>query len=333
MSDVKRSKGRALGRGISDAIESPDATATSSLLAKVKPRALTPGDYRSTGVPEQAQTIDSNERVPDYRSTEVPQYRSDVVPTERYYRKANEYADRLDRTLSPAESKVLEHLLRFTVGFNRSDIRVRVSVLMERTGYKSDKTVRAALRGLELKGRIERLSSINSPLGDEYRILSHSGNTGVPEYRSTAAENTAVLGSKITGQLNTSLKDNEVDDDAALAQMNRAFKEAVRELTGKELSPGEAERWKELAEVLIAELRIAAARTTISSVPAFLAEHLRRRLWKIDKRQAREEGRELPDQAIVEPTEAAKSCPACAGSGWEYPNGPDGGVRKCKHGK
>jgi hypothetical protein len=38
-------------------------------------------------------------------------------------------------------------------------------------------------------------------------------------------------------------------------------------------------KWKELAELLAMELEIAAARTiSISSVPAFLTEHLRRRL-------------------------------------------------------
>jgi hypothetical protein len=91
------------------------------------------------------------------------------------------------------------------------------------------------------------------------------------------------------------------DDDAALAGLNAALKSATEEITGRKLSRAEAERWKELADVLIAELKIAAGRTTISSVPAFLAEHLRRRLWKVDKKQARAEGRELPDETISEP--------------------------------
>jgi hypothetical protein len=85
----------------------------------------------------------------------------------------------------------------------------------------------------------------------------------------------------------------------------------------------------------MAELKIAAARTTISSVPAFLAEHLRRRLWKIDKKQAKAEGRELPDEAASEPQSAVDthSCPDCGGSGWWYPEGEGKGVAKCKHEK
>jgi hypothetical protein len=135
--------------------------------------------------------------------------------------------------------------------------------------------------------------------------------------------------------LKTSFKTKEenLDDDAALAGLNEALKTANRELTGKDLSRIEADRWREVADVLVAELKIAAARTTVSSVPAFLAEHLRRRLWKIDKKQARAEGRELPDQAVVSsvPVEQAKDCPDCAGSGWWYPEGTEHGVAKCRH--
>jgi hypothetical protein len=106
-----------------------------------------------------------------------------------------------------------------------------------------------------------------------------------------------------------------------------------RELTGKDLSSAETARWTELADVLIAELKIAAVRTTVSSVPSFLAEHLRRRLWKMDKKQARAEGRELPDQSVTSatPVEQPKDCADCGGSGWWYPNGMERGVAKCKH--
>ncbi|HEX8144154.1 MAG TPA: hypothetical protein VF553_16250 [Pyrinomonadaceae bacterium] len=119
------------------------------------------------------------------------------------------------------------------------------------------------------------------------------------------------------------------DDDDASARLNLAAKEII----GRDLTEGEKAKWSEVMDVLVAELKMAAARTTVSNVPAFLAEHLRRRLWKLDKKQAQAQGWETPDEAVGKPTEAAKDCPACSGSGWEYPNGPDGGVRKCKHDK
>ena len=134
----------------------------------------------------------------------------------------------------------------------------------------------------------------------------------------------------------TSYKTNteRSDDDAALAGLIASLKQLTKEITGKDLSPTENDRWRELADVLGAELKIAAARTTISSVPAFLAEHLRRRLWKIDKKQARAEGRELPDEAVSQAqTVDTSKCPDCGGSGWWYPEGESKGVAKCKHEK
>lgn len=121
-------------------------------------------------------------------------------------------------------------------------------------------------------------------------------------------------------------KDRSDDEPAALFEV---FRQAERELTGKNSARGE--QWRELAEVIVAELKIAAARTTVSNVPAFLAEHLRRRLWKLDKRQAQEQGRELPDQAPSAPSESAQDCPDCKGSGWWYPDGQEKGVAKCRH--
>jgi hypothetical protein len=140
-----------------------------------------------------------------------------------------------------------------------------------------------------------------------------------------------------SGDSKTFLKDQRTNDDdaPALAAMIETLKAATKEITGRDIGMAESERWKELADVLIAELKIAAARTTVSSVPAFLAEHLRRRLWKIDKKQARAEGRELPDEAVSTPQGSvdASSCPDCGGSGWWYPDGEAKGVAKCKHEK
>jgi hypothetical protein len=121
-------------------------------------------------------------------------------------------------------------------------------------------------------------------------------------------------------------------DDEAFADLTSTFKRITTELTGKEPSEADATRWKELAEVLAAELRIAAGRTTVSNVPAFLAEHLRRRLWKFDKKQAQAEGRELPDQTTAaSSTQPRADCPDCGGSGWWYPDGYERGVMKCAH--
>ncbi len=103
----------------------------------------------------------------------------------------------------------------------------------------------------------------------------------------------------------------------------------AEEITGRIASSAERERWLELAEVLSAELKMAAGRTTISSVPAFLAEHLRRRLWKKDKHQIEVEAAHPKPEDL--PKLDASQCPDCFGTGMWYPEGFDKGVARCEH--
>jgi hypothetical protein len=136
------------------------------------------------------------------------------------------------------------------------------------------------------------------------------------------------------GDAKTSFKTKEEnsDDEAGANRLAVRLIEIERELTGK-VSKG-TERWEDLAEVLIAELRIAAARTTVSNVPAFLSEHLRRRLWKVDKARADEMATGQPGQGSTAPaltSEEKQKCPDCAGVGFWYPEGTEKGVAKCAH--
>lgn len=128
-------------------------------------------------------------------------------------------------------------------------------------------------------------------------------------------------------------KEEKIDDDAYAHRLTSRLIEAERELTGK--TSTSTEKWDELAEVLITELKIAAARTSVSNVPAFLSEHLRRRLWKMDKAQATEIAAEARQQAsqtlAMLSDEEKRKCPDCAGTGFWYPEGAEKGVAKCKH--
>jgi hypothetical protein len=102
----------------------------------------------------------------------------------------------------------------------------------------------------------------------------------------------------------TSFKTNtERTDDEAFAPLVEKLKTASREVSGKEPSKGDAERWTEVAELLVTELKIAASRTTVTSAPAFLAEHLRRRLRKADARQIE---REVYEASSKQPVGTAK---------------------------
>jgi hypothetical protein len=134
-----------------------------------------------------------------------------------------------------------------------------------------------------------------------------------------------------SGQPKTSFKTNtERDDDEAFAGFAAAMRKVVREVTGREPTVAEATRWAELAEVLATELKIAAGRTTVSSVPAFLAEHLRRRLWKKEKRQIEAEAAEPREGGPAAKIDASK-CPDCYGTGMYYPEGFEKGVARCDH--
>lgn len=119
------------------------------------------------------------------------------------------------------------------------------------------------------------------------------------------------------------------DDDEALADFAALINNAAREITGRGLSPADKQRWAELAEVLVTELKIAAGRTTVSSVPAFLTEHLRRRLWKKDKRQMEEEAG--AQKTVGSPKVDSTNCPDCFGTGMYYPEGFEKGVARCEH--
>ena len=81
------------------------------------------------------------------------------------------------------------------------------------------------------------------------------------------------------------------------------LRDASREVTGRESTTSEIGRWKEVAELLVTELKVAASRTTVTSAPAFLAEHLRRRLRKADARQIE---REVGEASTRQGTSASK---------------------------
>jgi hypothetical protein len=118
------------------------------------------------------------------------------------------------------------------------------------------------------------------------------------------------------------------DDEAGAAELTRIAKQLIREITGKEATQPELRKIAEVLEVVMLEGKIAAARTTVSSAGPFLAEHLRRRLFKKDKQQLTAESTE---SETVAPAVDTNACPDCAGVGWYYPEGKEKGMAKCRH--
>ncbi|MDX6696230.1 MAG: hypothetical protein QOF02_3833, partial [Blastocatellia bacterium] len=232
-----------------------------------------------------------------------------IAPAKDFNKRANSLErDALPQGLFPGSSKkIYDALYLRTRGaiVPRNKVRASRRDFLTWTGIKNLKTVDGHIRYLMSVGLIVRHWELGSNEGSEYEVrlpeesprlpTSPHHSPPLPTSQKTGSGDTQFLGSGGEGQtvdLNTTseipktlikTKEEKLDDDAALAPLNSALKQAVKELTGKELSTSEAEKWRELADILITELKIAAARTTISSVPAFLTEHLRRRLFKKDK--------------------------------------------------
>jgi hypothetical protein len=294
----------------------------------------------------------------------------------------------LDATHTASEQRVYSLMYRETISKGMRERHYGPKELCAKTGIRSDRTIRMAVRGLVQKFSIEIVShGAYFPQGPKYRvieprevlrrrrvvgmeidpqtkkILTPAPTTvatvastvvdttvdagastpvgtvvdgGGKNYRSTPVEITGVYnkeekdigGGDFSAQQSSSNKQSGGADDEAFAALNSALRQMTREVTGREPSASDAERWRELAELLTTELKIAAARTdSVSSVPAFLTEHLRRRLWKKEKRELEAEAsKETPSKA-----RDASKCPDCAGTGFFYPGGYEGGVARCSH--
>jgi hypothetical protein len=250
--------------------------------------------------------------------------------------------------------QVYDYLYHQTRGAMTPKRTVRKSrkEILKGSGLGSMVTVDAAVEHLKSVGLLDVRAAVGSLNGNEYEVFTpEESSTRLPSYTSTTSltQNLDNLGVPESGNTSTTqtteitdsyrvpktkIKDKDhIDDDARAGRLSAKLSEAERELTGK--ASISDEKWDELAEVLITELKIAAARTTVSNVPAFLAEHLRRRLWKVDKERAVAMASES-DQGGQTPTlsdEERRNCPDCAGTGFWYPQGPDKGVAKCKHQK
>jgi hypothetical protein len=286
----------------------------------------------------------------------------------------------LDATHSASEQRVYSIMYRETVSRGVRERHFGPKELCEKTGIRSDRTIRTALDGLIAKQSIEIISHFNgSPLGPRYRVfepkeiigkrkgagieidpqskkmitpvtpVATGVATGDKNYRGTPVESTGVTGVDFAGVYNkyintigrggesaagSSSNLNAGADDEAYAPMVSRLRQAVREVTDRESTPAEAERWSELAELLVTELKLAAGRTgSVSCVPAFLTEHLRRRLWKQEKRQLEEEGRAATGGSEGGAHRDTTQCPDCFGTGMYYPEGFERGVARCPHSK
>lgn len=228
-------------------------------------------------------------------------------------------------------------------------VQARHRELLAWSGVKDIKTIKTHLNKLREQGLITWQTLKGEHEGSFYEVflpeeggpdLAQTQPKGSPDLKTDLdlAQKTVWAGlpnvadsKEVKSQDKTFIKTNTErdDDDEAFADFLADLKRAVREVTGREAGAAERTKWKELSDILITELKIAAGRTTVSNVPAFLAEHLRRRLWKKEKRQIEDE-RSWEQPSATAKVESSK-CPDCFGTGMWYPEGFDKGVARCEH--
>ena len=241
--------------------------------------------------------------------------RPSAAPARDFNRRANSIErEALPQGLFPGSSKkIYDALYLRTRGANPPRPRVRASRrdFLDWTDIRNIKTVDGHLRYLMGVGLIVRHWELGSTEGSQYEVrlpeelpplpttphqsptdtTTHFSGSGNPQFSGSGGEGQPV-GSSTTsgGDKTSSFKTNtERADDEAFATLVEKLKTASREVSGREPSKADAERWAEVAELLVTELKVAASRTTVTSAPAFLAEHLRRRLRKTDARQIERE--------------------------------------------
>jgi hypothetical protein len=187
--------------------------------------------------------------------------------------------------------------------------RIRKSKLMKLANIGSRVTFDSNINHLQFVGLISETVFAGEHEGNQFEIFLPEEISTLPSMSSQSSHTSYAqkqdrllsLETSLTSQSSksidtgfsdtpkTSLKTNIKTDDES-ARINDAFllmakrlDEAAKKLTGKGVSKNEAEKWGTLAELLILELETAAKRAdSISSVPAFLTEVLRRKLMNAD---------------------------------------------------
>ncbi len=259
-----------------------------------------PREPSNTSIPREPSNT-SIPREPSNTSMAKKTY-TDISPTRNFQKVPNSVSKNLD--LFRGKSKqVWDYLWSVSRGAINPTRIVRKSrnEIKKGSALGSLVTVDAAIKHLEQIGLIKKSLHNGSLIGNEYEIFtpeeievtsstsytSIASNTSLTQKVDILAmpessipsiaqpiENKSTL-----GNANTLLNTNKNNDDEPFGRMNETLAKALEKVSGKRPQKSDSTKLNELAELLVMELEIAAARTkSVSNVPAFLTEHLRRRL-------------------------------------------------------
>jgi hypothetical protein len=237
-----------------------------------------------------------------------------VAPEKDFAKVANSIVRQLPNGLFIGKSKQMyDYLYSLTRGAIKPtrSIRLTKSILMRGSGIRSTHTFYNNLRHLETIGLLIATRIDGEKEGNSYEVFlpeeskKYREQSMHPEHSEHLAQSVQKLHGPVSAvsaltalgsnPINigtssipkTSFKDKNTNDDDLARDAREAFdafiekfQTATEEITGKKLSKKkDGEHLEKIADLLILELKIAAARTErISSVSAFLVEILRRNL-------------------------------------------------------
>jgi hypothetical protein len=223
-----------------------------------------------------------------------------IAPDRDYQKVANSVVREVGQGIFTGKSKQMyDYLYSLTRGAinPRRTVRISKPKLMRGTGIGSPQTFYRNINHLESLGLIKRNEIVGQLSGNEYEVflpeeINLQSVQPVQPVQSVQKPVVPVLpeteltvptlnpiSTDVLATSKTSFKDIENNDDEAFATMLKVLIDGCEKVAGKNPSKSQEGNWKELAELLVMELEIAAARTkSVSNVPAFLTEHLRRRL-------------------------------------------------------
>jgi DNA-binding Lrp family transcriptional regulator len=219
----------------------------------------------------------------------------------------HQMTDHLYSQLTTAEQAVHIQLFRLSWGFGVPTCIIGLPKLAKRVGASAT-TIQKAIEGLIHKGLIKKLQVINGRgklQGIEYEITpppSLLKSTSLTE--STRLPESTRLMDSGTNKVNTQKENTQTQEPAAVVRV------------GSKFSIEECRRYaKHLQETGQGINNPGGYATTIHRTG---------------------EADELIDR-FLNPVSSihvdASQCPDCGGSGFYYPNGPSGGVAKCRHEK
>ncbi len=247
-----------------------------------------------------------------------PSKKEPVAPARDFARVANSIArDAMPAGLFKGTSKKLyDALYQRTRGAiqPRREIRAKQSDLMYWAGI-SHNTLRNHLKHLTSVGLLTVKWELGDNEGAVYEVLIpeeltppttsyHLPPPAMTDQKSGGPSSQKLVvggGSQPTKESTTSespktsFKTTTIDDEA-FTKMNGLLSRATYHLTLKNPTPADRDAWAEVAKVIIEELEAAANRAgSVSSVPAFLAEHLRRRFAKPLRKSREEKPARVPE--------------------------------------